>query len=186
MTRAGGLAASSAAAGALDTAGRDGFATMSRLASAASASAPPSEGFRNASRLPNMSPPPQRRKSVHEGEEQALRGIGGCRAATGELEREGLDQLRRPGPGGDLGDHLAVARSGAEDLRLERQDGRRLGTDRAGEIADRDLRAPGHADLVEDQPRRTVVGARRLEEIDQAPGVAQGGKLRRRGDNDVV
>ncbi len=85
-----------------------------------------------------------------------------------------------------LRDHLAVVGGRAEELRVERDDGRELDLERLGELRRGDLRPLRHAGHVQDDLRLAVVRAGRSQHVDQVLGVAQRSELRRRDDHDVV
>src|SRR5689334_12682291 len=137
-------------------------------------------------RLPNMSLLPRARHPADQGQDRASGRLGRGAAAPGDVESQGLEKLGRLRPGTDLGNHLAVARGGAEDLRFEGNDDRRLDADRTGEVADRDFGTLGNADLIENEAGRPVIRPCGLEKVDEVLGVAKAGKLRAGSDDDVV
>ena len=83
-------------------------------------------------------------------------------------------------------EHPAVIRGVAENMRFERDYRHRRDAQRFGEICRGDLRPLRHARLVEDQLGRWIVGAQSPQRIDEVFGVAKVGKLRGRGNHDVI
>jgi hypothetical protein len=74
----------------------------------------------------------------------------------------------------------------AEQLGVERDDQAGVDAEGGAEILGRDFGTAGHADLVEHQPRRRVVGTARLDQVDHVLGVAQRGQVRGGHHHDFV
>src|SRR2546421_12245947 len=94
-------------------------------------------------------------KLLDQGAQQSPRPLG--LGAAGQLLRELPKRFRGPMPGCDFGDHLSIVGGRPEYLRLERDQGGRLGIESLGEIRRLDLGPLRDADLVETIVRAMVV-----------------------------
>src|SRR5262249_3034074 len=83
-------------------------------------------------------------------------------AAPGQHLRELLEGFRNAVTGGDFRDHLSVIGGGAEQLRFEPDDRRRLGLESLGEIRRFDFWPLGHANQIETIMRAAIIRPRGL------------------------
>ena len=83
-------------------------------------------------------------------------------------------------------DHLTVIGGLAEQLRLEGQDQGGLGSQRIGEILDRNFRAFRHAGHIDHNFRQLIVGTGAGDQVEQVLGIAQGRQIRRHRHDHLV
>src|SRR6185312_16624282 len=106
--------------------------------------------------------------------------------AVGQQIGEAAEALCRLRLGGHLLDHLPVIRRRAEQLSVEIDYYLRLELYRIAKVLHRDFWTFWHADVVEHEQRRLIVGSRALELIDQIFGIAQIGEIGRCGNDHMV